>query len=63
MNASLRLLRLLVFVLIAPVLAIVMLFIFIIPQNLDVWFSNKRRKEAADVWMKLWNWAQRNGSA
>jgi hypothetical protein len=63
MKASLRLLRLTAFVLIAPVLAIVMVFIFIIPQNLDMWFSSKRRKEAADVWVKLWNWAQGQSDA
>ena len=58
MKTSLRLLRLGALVVIAPVIAIVMVFIFVIPQNLDMWFSSKRRKEAADVWIKLWNWAQ-----
>lgn len=58
MKALLRLLRFTAFAVIAPVIAIVMAFIFIIPQNLDLWFSSKRRKEAADLWIKLWNWAQ-----
>ena len=63
MKASLRLLRLTAFVLIVPVLAIVMVFIFISPQGLDMCFSSKRRKEAADVWVKLWNWAQGQSDA
>jgi hypothetical protein len=58
MRALLRLLRIAAFVVIAPVLAIVMVFIFIIPHNLDLWFSSKRRKEATAVWIKLWSWAQ-----
>jgi hypothetical protein len=44
MRTLLRLLRLAAFVVIAPVLAIAMVFIFIIPHNLDLWFSSKRRK-------------------
>jgi uncharacterized RDD family membrane protein YckC len=63
MKASLRLLRLTAFVLIVPVLAIVMVFIFIIPQGLHMCFSSKRRKEAVDVWVKLWNWAQGQSDA
>jgi hypothetical protein len=59
MKASLRLLRLAAFVIIAPVVAIVTVFIFIDPHNLDLWFNSKRRKEAAHVWIKLWNWAQK----
>ena len=58
MRVLLRLLRLVAFVIIAPVVAVVMVFIFIIPPNLDLWFSGKRRKEATDTWIKLWNWAQ-----
>jgi hypothetical protein len=58
MRTLLRLLRLAAFVVIAPVLAIVMAFIFIIPHNIDLLFSGKRRKEAADIWIKVWNWAQ-----
>jgi hypothetical protein len=57
MNTSLRLLRIAIFVVVAPAVAIVMAFIFIIPHNLDMWFSSKRRAEALDVWRKLWNWA------
>lgn len=58
MNTSVRLLRIAVFVVVAPVVAIVMAFIFIIPQNLDMWFSSKRRAEAVNVLRKLWNWAE-----
>ena len=58
MRTLLRLLRFVAFLVIAPVVAIVMAFFFIIPHNLDLWFSSKRRKEAADIWIKLWHWAQ-----
>lgn len=58
MKAALRLLRLTAFIVVAPVLAIVMAFMFIMPQNLDMWFSAKRRREAVDVWGKLWSWAE-----
>jgi hypothetical protein len=58
MKALLRGVRLAAFVIIAPILAIVMAFIFITPTGLDMWFSSKRRKEAADLWIKFWNWAQ-----
>ena len=58
MKTLLRLLRMTIFVVIAPLLAIAMAFIFLVPPNLDMWFSNKRRDEAVDVWRKLWNWAE-----
>ena len=58
MKTLLRLLRMAIFVVIAPLLAIVMAFIFLVPHNLDMWFSNKRRDEAVDVWRKLRNWAE-----
>ena len=58
MKASLRVLRLAAFVVIAPVIGIVMGFMFVMPMNVDWWFSGKRREEALDVWRKLWNWVQ-----
>jgi hypothetical protein len=57
----LRILRLLVFTVIAPVVLVVMLFIFLIPHNFDLWFSAERRQEAVDVWRKLWAWVQGDG--
>lgn len=51
---------------VAPVIALAMAFVFLVPVNWDLWFSRKRRREAIDVWRKLWNWAQgspdKNGS-
>jgi nitrogen fixation/metabolism regulation signal transduction histidine kinase len=58
MNDTLRIVRLMVFVAIAPVVFVVMLFIFIMPSHVDLWFSSERRQEAVDAWRKLWAWAQ-----
>ncbi len=48
--------RWVVFIAIAPIVAVVMALIFLMPYNLDFWFSENRRTDAANVWRKLWKW-------
>jgi len=51
-----KLLRAIIFVVFAPLVAILMVFAFIV--NLDWWFRSERKQEALDVWRKLWNSVQ-----
>ena len=43
---------------VAPLSAVVVLLIFFLPINFDLWFSKKRRLEAGDVFRKLWKWVR-----
>jgi hypothetical protein len=56
MTRLLQFLRFAIFVVIAPIIAVLMAFMFVMPYNWDWWFSRKRRQEAVDVWRKLSNW-------
>lgn len=51
-----KLLRLIILVVFAPLVAVLMVFMFIV--NVDWWFGSERKQEALDVWRKLWNWVQ-----
>jgi hypothetical protein len=57
MKTLLWLLRLVIFVALMPVIAIIVALIFIV--NVDWWFSSQQRQEAIDVFRKLWSWGTR----
>ncbi len=48
--------RFLLFALCTPLLAMIMIFVFV--ANPELLFFQKRRGEAADVWRKSWRWVR-----
>jgi hypothetical protein len=56
MARLLQFLRFAIFVAIAPIIAVLIVFMFVMPYNWDWLFSRKRKQEAVDVWRKLSNW-------
>ena len=51
-----KLLRAAIFIALAPLVAILMVFMFVV--NVDWWFGTQRKQEAFDLWRNLWKWVQ-----